>query len=218
MGAALIVATAIPASAEEAIFSVKTPLFTTRDGPRPLFEAATPAQTKTPAPAAASPTSPNEHQFGAGLRIGGVSFGAGGSIRYFFYSGPLGVQAEVTHYRFSIDEIKWSAIQFSPSAIYRFSDAKFQGPYRLTPYVGLGMSFIHTYFEQNPNILQTLNFDDTSLGVLLYGGAELSFSKVPNLTVSGELVYISNAERLNADVNSALPWPAFVAAGHWYFW
>jgi hypothetical protein len=147
-----------------------------------------------------------------------MSLGAGGSIRYFFYGGAIGVQAEVTHYQFSIRSVDWSAIQFAPSAIYRFADAKFEGPYHLTPYAGLGLSFIHSYSDQNPDLLEAVSPDDTSLGMLLYGGAELSFHKVPNLTVSGELVFVSNHERLNADINSAPPWPGFVVAGHWYFW
>jgi len=218
MGAALVVAIATAASAEEPTFSVNTPLFTAPAKSRPLFKVATLAQAQNPAPASASVSKMNEHQFGGGVRVGGVSFGAGGSIRYFIYSGPLGVQAEVTHYQFSIEAIDWSAIQFSPSAIYRFQDAKFQGPYTLTPYAGGGMSFIHTYADNPPAILVPLLPDDTSLGVLVYGGGELSFGKIPNFTVSGELVWVSNHERLNVDVNSAPPWPGFVVGAHWYFW
>jgi hypothetical protein len=216
VGAALI-ATATSAFAEEPPFTVKTPLFTSQPPSRPLFEAAPFAAAQVPP--SATPSKANEHQFGGGIRLGGVSFGVGGTIRYFFYNGALGVQADVTHYRFSIREVDWSAIGFAPSAIYRFADVKFQGPYHLTPYAGLGMSFIHTYSEENPDLLEAISPDDTSLGALIYGGAELSFDKIPNFTVSGELVFLSNHERLNADINDApVPWPGFVIAAHWYFW
>ena len=232
---ALITARAATAAAEEppvtsaplaktarSLFSGAQPTFVVRAvaPSAATLDQAAPAQ----APAATTTTTGNEHQFGAGIRAGGVAFGFGGSVRYFFYGGALGVQGEVAHYPLGIgnDDLgipseSWSAIQFAPSAIYRFSDQKFAGPAHLTPYVGAGLSFVHVEFGETQDFFESLVPDDTSVGILLYGGVELFFDKFPNLSFSGELSFMSNHEDLNADTSS-LPWPSFVAAAHWYFW
>ena len=46
-------------------------------------------------------------------------------------------------------------------------------------------------------------YDDTSVGILLYGGVELFFAKSPNLGVSGELTYNSNDDVDVARIGSA---------------
>ena len=66
-----------------------------RSEPRPLFDVeplAAAAQTQ------ASPvkTTPNDHMFGLGIKLGGVTAGIGASARYFFGGGPLGFQGEVS--------------------------------------------------------------------------------------------------------------------------
>ena len=60
--------------------------------------------------------------------------------------------------------------------------------------------------------------DDTSLGVLLYGGVELFFSNVPNLGVSGEITYTSNDDVVSNFGSASIGGATFTAAGHWYFW
>jgi hypothetical protein len=194
---------------------LKRPIF--RTSPFTAQQAPTPTPVPTPQPAPTTTTDVNEHQFGAGLRVGGVALGFGANVRYFIYGGPLGVQAEVVHYPLELQNQEWSAIQFSPSVIYRFRDHKFEGPARIMPYVGAGLSFVHSYFGDDLDLFETLVPDDTSVGVLLLGGVELFFDRIPNLGVSAELSYISNAEGLDAETSS-LPWPSFVAAAHWYFW
>jgi hypothetical protein len=56
------------------------------------------------------------------------------------------------------------------------------------------------------------------VGVLLYGGVEVVFDKVPNLGVSGELTLTGNDD-LDFAFGSISPGGVrFTAAGHWYFW
>jgi hypothetical protein len=165
-------------------------------------------------------TTPNEHQFGVGVRLGGWGFGIGGSVRYFFYGGPLGVQAEVSRHGLDFGPSDFSSVQFAPAVIYRFPERTFDAPLSLTPYAGGGLSFIHTSFDDEDQIFGP-NFDpdDTDVGVLLFGGVELFFERVPNLGVSGELTWNSNDDVTSLSFGSAsLGGPAFTAAAHWYFW
>ena len=62
--------------------------------------------------------------------------------------------------------------------------------------------------------------DDTSVGVLLFGGVELFFANVPNLGVSGELTYRSNGDIDTGTLlgDAEIGGVKFTAAGHWYFW
>lgn len=173
-----------------------------------------------PFPAAQDTTTstppPNNHQFGAGVRLGGASFGIGGSVRYFFYGGPLGVQAEIARFGYDIGPFDWSSTQFSPAVIYRFVERTFEAPLTLTPYAGGGLNFIHSNFD---DAFVPVDEDDTSVGVLLFGGAELFFERVPNLGVSAELSYTSNDDvRSSGFGSTSLGGVAFTAAAHWYFW
>src|SRR5262245_45520481 len=67
------------------------PLFDTdhltmRSDPRPIFDVASFAEAAQVPPVTATP---NDHQFGLGIRLGGVRVGVGASLRYFFGGGPL---------------------------------------------------------------------------------------------------------------------------------
>ena len=169
-----------------------------------------------PAAQAALTTSSNEHQFGAGLRLGALGSSIGASVRYFFYKGPLGVQAELSGNGLDFGPLgDFRTIQFSPSVLYRFIEHRFQAPISLVPYAGGGLSFVHTNFEDDPFFEDV---DDTSVGVLLYGGVEIFFDKVPNLGASGELTFNSNDD-IDFFIGNASPGGVrFTAAGHWYFW
>lgn len=179
---------------------------------RPVFDAARTAAAQQPATAT---TQPNDHQFGVGLRLGGTNFGVGASVRYFFYAGPLGVQAEVS--RSDVDFLvgDFNSVQFAPSAIYRFQQFEFESPVSLVPYAGLGLSFVHSNFSDNP-IFDPV--DDTDVGVQLYGGVELFFDRVPNLGASGQLTYNSNDDVVTSGFGAELGGVSFTGAAHWYFW
>jgi hypothetical protein len=171
--------------------------------------------------AAAATTSPNEHQFGVGVRLDPVDNTIGASVRYFFYGGPLGVQAEIARTGLDLGPRDWTTIHFRPAVIYRFIERQFDAPISLVPYAGGGLSFIHNNFDTDDEDFfeDILDVDSTSVGVLLFGGVEIFFERVPNLGVSGELTYTSNDEIGNATFGStSLGGVRFTAAGHWYFW
>jgi hypothetical protein len=192
---------------------------------RPLFEASTPRPIFTPAvlaaaqnaQAATTSTATNKHQFGLGARVGVEDAPAiGVSARYFFYGGPLGVQGElsVSSVDYHPDDI--TAIRFSPAAIYRWYEYKFNGPVSLTPYAGAGLNFVSYKFDED---VFGPGLNDTNVGILLFGGVELFFEKQPNIGVSGELTFNSNDDVDHApNGNVSLGGVTFTAAGHWYFW
>src|SRR4029079_4006895 len=139
-------------------------------------------------------------QFGAGVRLSAAHAGIGVGARYFFYGGPLGVQAEISRFGVGLGRNDFNSVRFSPSVLYRFIEHKFNGPVSLTPYAGGGLSFVHSNFDE---VVFGSGLDDTSLGVLLFGGVELFFSNVPNLGVSGEITFTSNDDVSTPLVGSA---------------
>ena len=209
-GSTLVLAmlTALPVSAQQLL--PVTPFAASARIEKSLFQAAPQQQ----APAPTTSTSTFDRRFGAGLRFGGVTSAVGGSVRYFFYGGPLGVQGQVAWSGIRLGDLDWKGIQFQPSVIYRFIDKKFNGPASLTPYAGGGMNFVHSYFGEDEAFFNALALDDTTLGVLLFGGVELFFERLPKLGVSGELNFVSNDDIRTTSARGL----AFAAAAHWYFW
>jgi hypothetical protein len=145
------------ASAEESLFKTgpKGPIFASVSGAAtaanarpPIF--GVPSSAAAAQGAAATTSTVNDHMFGVGLRLGGFAGGIegngiGGSVRYFFNGGPLGVQGEISRYGLDLSGVDdWSGVQFSPAVIYRFIEQKFNAPLSLTPYAGAGLSFIHS--------------------------------------------------------------------------
>ena len=212
----LFATTAGTASADDAPTLKVRPLFAT-PSPRPIFTPAVLAAAAQNAQAATTSTATNNHQFGLGVRVGiedAPSIGV--SARYFFYGGPLGVQGElaVASVDYHPDDI--TTIRFSPAAIYRWYEYKFNGPVSLTPYAGGGLNFVSYKFDED---VFGPGLNDTNVGILLFGGVELFFEKQPNIGVSGELTFNSNDDVDNApNGNVSLGGVTFTAAGHWYFW
>ena len=211
------VASGATASAEESsVAPASAALFETSRKASPIFAVA-------PLAAAAQVTTatvpPNNHQFGVGVRLHGQSpVWIGGSVRYFFYGGPLGVQGEVLRSGQDFGPFDFNALRFSPSVLYRFREYQFEAPLSLTPYAGIGLSFIHSSIDDDGFFDGILEDDDTTVGVLLYGGVELFFERVPNLGVSGEITYSSNDDVSGGGFDTSLGGAAFTAAAHWYFW
>jgi len=210
IGSTLVLAmlTALPASAQQLL--PVTPFAASARMEESLFQAA--PQQKAPAPTTS--TNSFDRRFGAGLRFGGVTSAVGGSVRYFFYGGPLGVQGQVAWSGITLADLDWKGIQFQPSVIYRFIDTKLSGPATLTPYAGGGLNFVHSYFGEDEEFFTALGLEDTTVGVLLFGGVELFFEKLPKLGVSGELTFVSNDDVRTTSARGV----AFAAAAHWYFW
>ena len=154
----------------------------------------------------------SEHIFGVGVRTGGSNFGFGGTVRYF-PNGPLGVQAEVSHYGIGALGFDYSSTQFNGEVLYRLNEVKLDAPLKLQPYVGGGVSVIHTTFPSIVVVNQTLEGGrNNSSGVVITGGVEVFFEQVPKLGVSGAFEFTSNG-----DFNSiAIGGPAALIAAHWY--
>jgi hypothetical protein len=211
---ALVTGIATRASAEdEPVLREKT-LFATPQL-RVTFPAASMAAAQNPPAVTTATHGTNNHQFGAGLRLSAAQSGIGAGVRYFFYGGPLGVQGELSRFGVDLGRNDFNSVRFSPAVIYRFIEQKFNGPVSLTPYAGGGLSFVHSNFDED---VLGLGLDDTSAGVLLFGGVELFFSNVPNLGVSGELTFTSNDDLSSTFGSASIGGATFTAAGHWYFW
>jgi hypothetical protein len=192
----LMMACVVPAAAEERIAdAVFSSLFS-------------PQQSS----AAASNGPDTDHLFGVGIRIGGSNFGFGGTVRYFLM-GPWGVQGEVSRYGFGALGYDYSSTQFNGEVLYRLKEIVLEAPVKLQPYVGGGISFIHTSFPSVTVLGTVINgASDNSAGVVITGGVEVFFEKVPKLGVSGAFEFTSNG-----DFNSvAIGGPAFLAAAHYY--
>ncbi len=212
---ALVTGIADRASAEEGAVLKERALFAT-PALRVMFPTASMAAAQNPPAVTTATHGTNNHQFGAGLRVSAEHTGIGVGARYFFYGGPLGVQAELSRFGVDLGRNDFNSVRFSPSVLYRFIEYKFNGPVSLTPYVGGGLSFVHSNFDE---AIFPSGLDDTSAGVLLFGGVELFFSNVPRLGVSGEITYTSNDDVTVASFgNASIGGATFTAAGHWYFW
>jgi hypothetical protein len=219
----MLVTFALGAASATTALAQESRLFERSRHAPPIFAAAplaAAAQAKTASP------STNEHQLGVGVRLGGFTFGIGFSFRYFLEGRPYGVQLEVSRYSVDYGPTDFDSTQFSPAFIYRFPERTFDAPISLAPYAGGGVSIIRSSFDNDfdefcdddpfcEDLFDDVDdaFTDTSTGVLLFGGVEIYFERVPNLGVSGELTYNSNDDIGLASLGG----PAFTVAGHWYF-
>jgi hypothetical protein len=152
---------------------------------------------------------PNEHQLGVGVRTGGYDIGIGASVRSWFQP-HWGVQVGVSHYGYGdFFGVSYSSTQFTPAVLYQFAPVKVNAPLMLRPYVGGGVSIIRSSFSY------LTNADTTDAGVLVLGGVEIFFDRVPQLGVSGELEFSPSASPYVTlrSVGGA----GLVAMAHWYF-
>jgi hypothetical protein len=150
-----------------------------------------------------------EHKLGVGVRIGGFGTGVGASLRSWFQP-PWGVQVGVSHYGYGdFFNVSYSSTQITPALLYEFAPIKVSAPLSLRPFAGGGLSIITSSFPYLNNA------DTTNTGVLILGGVEIFFAKVPKLGVSGELELTASASPF-ASVNR-VGGPGFVALAHWYF-
>jgi hypothetical protein len=180
-----------------------------QDAPALTFDdatlAATPAfQGRGGARAAREP-----HEFGLGVRTGSFGVGLGVTVRSWF-DAPWGVQAGLAQYGHGdVFDAHFSSTEFSAAVLYEFNRITFDAPLTLRPYVGGGVSVLHSSF---PHLKNT---DTTDTGVLVLGGVEIFFSRVPKLGVSGELEFRPSSTPFSGvnDVGG----PGFVALAHWYF-
>ena len=150
-----------------------------------------------------------EHKLGVGVRTGGFGFGIGASLRSWFEP-AWGFQVGVSHYGYGdFFNVSYSSTQFTPAVLYEFPLIKVNGPVSLRPFAGGGVSIITSSFSY------LNNSSTTDTGVLVLGGVEVFFEKVPKLGVSGELEFTPSSSPF-ASVSS-VGGAGFVALAHWYF-
>jgi hypothetical protein len=150
-----------------------------------------------------------EHKLGVGVRTGGFGLGIGASLRSWFQP-PWGFQVGVSHYgNGDFFNVGYSSTQITPAVLYELAPIKINAPLSLRPFVGGGLSIITSSFPYLNNA------DTTDTGVLILGGVELFFAKVPKLGVSGELEFTPSTSPFVSV--SSVGGPGFVALGHWYF-
>jgi len=150
-----------------------------------------------------------EHKLGVGVRTGGFGLGIGASLRSWFLP-PWGFQVGVSHYGYGdVFNVSYSSTQITPAVLYEFAPFKVNAPLSLRPFVGGGLSIITSSFPYLNNT------STTATGVLVLGGVEIFFAKVPKLGVSGELEFTPSSSPF-ASVSS-VGGPGFVALAHWYF-
>jgi hypothetical protein len=153
----------------------------------------------------------DEHLFGLGVRTGGNSLGIGFSVRSWFMP-HWGAQVGVTHYSYGdFFGYSFSSTEFAPAVLYGFDKIKLDAnaPLSLRPFAGVGISSIRSSYAFSNNL------DTTNTGILLLGGVELFFKKVPKLGVSGELEFTPSTSPFSSV--SSVGGAGFVASGHWYF-
>jgi hypothetical protein len=216
MSVSILATAAVTARADELRPLNVRPLFEP-PSPKPVFTREVLAAAAQNVQPATTSTSTNNHQFGVGARLGVEDApSVGVSVRYFFYGGPLGVQGELAVSSVDYHPENITAVRFSPAAIYRWYEFKFNGPVSLTPYAGAGLNFVTAKFDEE---VFGPDLNDTNVGILLFGGVELFFDQAPNIGVSGELTFNSNDDVDDApNGNVSLGGVTFTAAGHWYFW
>ena len=113
----------------------------------PASTVSAPASLSAAFQGAAASAATSEHIFGVGVRLGGYSFGAGGTVR-FFLMGPWGVQAEVSRFGVGVAGFNYdySSTMFDAEVLYRLNEIKVDAPLKLQPYAGGGVAIIRTSF------------------------------------------------------------------------
>jgi hypothetical protein len=183
---------------------------------------ATPARAETrpdpapqPAPTGSSVrpvyVTPAIHQLGVGAEVGTSAVGFGGSARGWRknrFGGELTVTHSTTTSSVSPDEM--STLRFAPSLLYALPD-RITDYLWLRPYVGTGVHFSHSSLSSaTPGVTGPSSND---LGLQVFGGGELTFAAVPQLTVSANLTYRSVDTSFEGFEPSHF---GFGISAHWY--
>lgn len=146
---------------------------------RPAAQAA-PGTIQRPGTPAAS------RRFGIGANVTAGTRSAGGSMRYWF-GDRLGAELNGIWYR-PIDRSgvdHTSAWLIAPSAVYMFTAYDEDKDVNLRPYVGAGVN----YARASVPVTQAPDGRVRGAGGQVFGGGELTFHDVPNISISVDLVH-----------------------------
>jgi len=179
--------TATAAKPAAAPAAAKAAPVTATQAPRPVVQQ--PAQPTAIRASAPSPViQPPTHTLGFGGRMGGTTFGVGGSARAWSKR-RFGAQLDVSHYSITspIQIGSFSATQFGPSVLFAMKD-NITDHVWMRPYFGAGVDWTHASLSGvTPGLTESSN----TLGGRIFGGSEFMFSSVPQFGLSLDIGYYS---------------------------
>jgi hypothetical protein len=144
-----------------------------------------PAQ--TPAPFRPVYVSPASHVVGLGARIDGPTLGYGATARAWRRN-RIGMQMDVSRYALTSTSSaeQLTSLQIEPSVLYSFRN-RVSDYVWLRPYVGSGANLSRQTLSGTVPGAESLTA--SRLGIQAFGGGELTFASVPQLSVSGDVGY-----------------------------
>jgi hypothetical protein len=168
-----------------------------------------PVATPQAAGSPAATTFGGERHLGLGLTSGGLAFGFSPSFRLWTDSN-LGFEVNASF----LDSYGYSVTAVSPSVLMRVGEPKHAGGMvSFQPYWGAGLTWWHysTGFYDYYCDLPGADCSQSAFGFGGFGGAEITFEKVPKLAVSANLGFFSSPDVLGyGGLYLSI-------AGHWYF-
>lgn len=150
------------------------------------------------------------HIVGFGGQMTGATFGYGGTMRAW-PEGRLGVQVDLSRTSMTSATAPGSmtSTQFAPSALYSITDRVTDYVW-FRPYVGSGVSFIR---EKLTGLPDDVNQNANTIGLRVFGGAELTVAAVPRLGVSADVGYRWAETSFSGFETRGL---GFSISAHWY--
>jgi hypothetical protein len=170
-----------------------------------------PTNVAQPVAAPSMPLTQPTHIVGLGSRIGGSTFGFGGTARRWTRD-RLGIQFDVSRFVLTgSGPERLTSIQFAPSLLYSLPD-RMSDHLWLRPYVGAGANLYHSTLHG-----ETLGLGDSAsdngLGLQTFGGGELTFASAPRFALSADIGYRWARTPFAGFELGGL---ALSVSGHWY--
>jgi hypothetical protein len=159
-----------------------------------------------PVPVPAAP-----HIVGLGGRLGGATLAYGASARGWRRE-RLGIQLEVSRAAVTSGDAsgRVTALQIEPGVLYSLP-ARLTGHLWLRPYIGSGVDVgRRKWSSATPGAAEPVS--DGSAAVRVFGGSEVTFARVPQFAVSGELGYQPGSSFAGVALGGA----GVSVSGHWY--
>jgi len=159
-------------------------------------------QRPNPLVTATPPTPSVPRRFALGGRVGGSSFGVGGTVRYWV-TPALGIDVLVSRYSVGISDYAYagitaeasaSVLQIAPAVTYRFGEQDPDDDVSVRPYVGGGVSLFRSSFKasaQGYGLRTEESASSSDMGFRGFGGVELFFKSMPRLSVTSDIGYYS---------------------------
>ncbi len=159
---------------------------------------------------------PATHVVGLGATMAGPvnnsgGFGGFGASARGWRRDRVGVQLELSRYAMTSGVVpgRLTSLQIEPSVLYALPDRVTDYVW-LRPYVGTGLHLRRQTFSSGPG---SVSESDTGLGAQAFGGAELTFSGMPQFALSAGAGYQWSRTPAVGFETGGL---GLTLAGHWY--